>query len=113
VHVDPVSADQFVNGRGLDVQTSERSKMASKGVNHAEDQAFSLDVQTFERSRSNLSKPSRAVIERVDGRTLRRMTVYLPAELAKRLALYCTEHERDMSDVIARSVARTLGRSDV
>jgi hypothetical protein len=49
-----------------------------------------------------------ALVERVDGRTLRRMTVYLPADLAKRLRGYCAERDVDVSDEIARAVAALL-----
>jgi hypothetical protein len=110
--VDPAAVDQFVSG-GLDTQTSRRSApmplqsiVAPAGSTEA---PGSLDAQTSERS----ARTSKAVVERADGRTLRRMTVYLPTDLAKHLALYCAEHDRDMSEVIAASVARTLGRSDV
>lgn len=107
VPVDPAAADMFVHGGGIDIQTSERPAMPAIHGNPTDGQAFSADVQTSRRP-----PQSKAVVERADGRTLRRMTVYLPTDLAKRLALYCTEHELDMSAVIAESVARTLGRSE-
>jgi hypothetical protein len=101
VHVDPAEVDAFVNGGGLDVQTSNSPSVQTS------------EHPTNKGSRAAIaSKPSRAVLERADGRTLRRMTVYLPADLAKRLAMHCVERDQDMSAVIAESVARTLGRSE-
>jgi hypothetical protein len=32
------------------------------------------------------------------------MTVYLPVDLAKKLALYCVEHDQDHSSAIAHAV---------
>jgi hypothetical protein len=114
VPVDPSTADTFVNGGGLDVQASGRPAV---GDNITNGQAPSVDVQTSrgldtQTSKRSKPSPSRAVLERADGRTLRRMTVYLPTDLAKRLALHCVERDQDMSAVIAESVARTLKRSD-
>jgi hypothetical protein len=39
---------------------------------------------------------------------LKRMTLYLPADLAKRLAVFCAEREIDMSTVVTESVRRYL-----
>lgn len=82
-------AEAFVRG---DVQTSEPSS-----------------VQVPERSAAQPSKPSRdrkAVLERIGGRKVRRMTVYLPVDLATRLAVTCAKQDRDLSDVIAEAVER-------
>ncbi len=61
-----------------------------------------LDVQTSERS-------SKAVVTRADGRELRRMTIYIPADLAKRLRLHCTETDREISAVVGEAVGGYLG----
>jgi hypothetical protein len=42
------------------------------------------------------------------GRDVRRMTVYLPASLAKRLAVHCAENDQSLSEVIAASLEKTL-----
>ena len=60
-----------------------------------------LDVQTSERSGVQTSK---AVVTRADGRELRRMTVYLPTELAKQLRLHCAEIDTDVSGLLAELV---------
>lgn len=60
------------------------------------------------RSNVQTSSRSKAVVERRDGRELRRMTVYLPPSLAKRLALHAVEVEQDMSAVVAEAVERLL-----
>jgi hypothetical protein len=48
------------------------------------------------------------VLTRSDGREVRRLTLYLPADLAKRLAVFCAEHDADMSDVVSEAVAKRL-----
>jgi hypothetical protein len=68
-------------------------------------------VQTSKGLKAKTSKPPtarRGVLQRKDGRSLRRMTVYLPVDLAKRLAIRCAEEDRDISDLIAHAVDRTL-----
>jgi hypothetical protein len=55
------------------------------------------------------SKPKRsAIVERKDGRELRRMTIYLPVKLAKRLAVHCAENDQDMSSVVVEAVSHHL-----
>jgi hypothetical protein len=49
------------------------------------------------------------VLTRSDGREVRRLTLYLPADLAKRLAVFCAEHDADMSDVVSEAVSKRLG----
>ncbi len=56
-----------------------------------------------------LAKTPRAVLARKDGRELRRMTLYLPSELARRLAVYCAEHDLEMSDVVTAAVQVHFG----
>lgn len=50
-----------------------------------------------------------SIVVRKDGRRLRRMTVYLPPGMHKRIALHCVEAERDMSDVIAEVLTPRFG----
>lgn len=64
-------------------------------------------AQTSKRSSANGS--GRRVLTRSDGREVRRLTIYLPADLAKRLAVHCAEHDEDMSDVVSEAVAKRLG----
>lgn len=51
---------------------------------------------------------ARALISRVDGRTLRRLQIYLDADVAKRLKLHCVEHDIDMSAYVNDVLARAL-----
>jgi hypothetical protein len=74
-------------------------------------------VQTSERSDvprpvSLVPSPTaspRGVLARKDGRELRRMTLYLPTELGRRLAMHCAEHDLEMSDVVTAAVRAHLG----
>ena len=46
----------------------------------------------------------RGVVLRSDGRTLRRMTVYLPIDLGKRLAVHAAENETDISTIATQAI---------
>lgn len=50
------------------------------------------------------------LVERADGRQRRRLTIYLPVELAKRLVVHCAAGELEMSDVVTDAVERELAR---
>lgn len=69
------------------------------------------------RANSRRTKPNaptgRAVLIRADGRELRRMTLYLPTDVAKALELLCVEQERDMSDVVTDAVNLELLRNEI
>lgn len=67
-------------------------------------------VQTSERSDAQTPETAgRAIVHRRDGRLLRRMTVYLPHELARRVHVACAEADRDVSDWLADLVRERLG----
>lgn len=51
---------------------------------------------------------SKSLVERRDGRALRRMTVYLPDDLARALAVYCAREDLDLSTAVTESVRRLL-----
>ena len=59
-------------------------------------------------AKSAPSAAPRAVVTRADGSERRRMTLYLPPALARRLAVYCAGAERDLSDVVTEAVAGWL-----
>lgn len=46
---------------------------------------------------------------RKDGVVLKRTNLYLPADVAKALAIYAVTNERDQSDVATEGVCRLLG----
>jgi hypothetical protein len=48
------------------------------------------------------------IITRPDGKSFREMTIYLPAELARRLSLHCMEKDRDVSNIMAEMVKENL-----
>jgi hypothetical protein len=63
-----------------------------------------LDIQAMKREGNRTA----AHVSRKDGRTLKRMTLYLPIDLARRLAIHCAEYEIDMSAVVTEAVRRHL-----
>lgn len=54
------------------------------------------------------SASARALVKRVDGRTLRRVQVYFDEGVAKRLRHHCVEHDVDVSSFLNDLVDRTL-----
>jgi hypothetical protein len=48
------------------------------------------------------------IVRRADGRVRRRLTVYLPVEVAKRLVVHCAATEIDISDVVTDAVHKAL-----
>ena len=71
-------------------------------------QGSSPDAQTSKHSDVQTSG-GKAVVKRADGRELRRMTVYLPTDLAVRLRVHCAEADIDLSAFVAEAVAGRLG----
>lgn len=62
-----------------------------------------------DRPSNEVARPaSKSLVERRDGRALRRMTVYLPDDLARELAVYCAREDLDLSAAVTESVRRLL-----
>lgn len=55
---------------------------------------------------------TRATVELKSGRTVRKTTIYLPPELARRLGHWCVDHDADMSTAIVQAVERMLEAED-
>jgi hypothetical protein len=51
---------------------------------------------------------SKAVVERSDGRQLRRTTVYLPPELHRRVAVHAASFDIDVSGVVVEALEQFL-----
>ena len=84
-----IPSSGVLSARTTDDEQSEAA--ARLGVNPAED------------------RTKRSLVARRDGRTLRRMTVYLPDEIAHRLRVYCAENDQPISRVITDAVRRVIG----
>lgn len=52
--------------------------------------------------------PLDEIITRPDGRAFREMTVYLPADVARRLSLHCLDLDRDVSKLLTEVVSAHL-----
>lgn len=112
----PLEADAFVSGASVQAsnppstqtperpepQTSERSNAKAPKPPNAQTSKRS-GAQRSKRPDVQTSRP-KSIVTRTDGRELRRMTVYLPPDLAKRLAVRCVEMDREMSDAVAEAV---------
>jgi hypothetical protein len=64
------------------------------------------------RSRAN-KRQGRALFERADGKAVRKLSFYLPADLAKSLQIHCVTSERDMSTFVTELVRRALAKANV
>ena len=67
------------------------------------------DVQTSEHPNVSASARPASVVRRRDGRTRRRMTVYLPPDLARKLELHCVTQNRELSEAVTEAVTQLLG----
>jgi hypothetical protein len=54
----------------------------------------------------------RGQVERKDGRLLRRFTIYLDQDLARRLALHCAATDRGLSECIASVLEGALATAE-
>lgn len=112
--VDLDRAEAFVRKPGApgDEETSERTRTSEHS-----------DASTPKRSNVQTSKQlhpptvpeeptdrplPRGVVARSDGRTLRRMTLYLPDALARRLAVHCARESHELSAFVSEAVRRRL-----
>lgn len=120
--VDLDRAEAFVRKPGApgDEETSERTRTSER----SETQTLrNSDAQTFQRPDTQTprhphprtvpeeltARPlARGVVARSDGRTLRRMTLYLPDELARRLAVHCARESHELSAFVSEAVRRRL-----
>ena len=57
---------------------------------------------------SRVPRRTKAILARKDGRQLRRMTIYMPPELARRLAIHAAGADMDVSGALAEIVAGFL-----
>ena len=87
--------------------TSKSSKsQTSKGS--AVEASKRLEVQETKQESGQTSERSKRVVERKDGTQLRRMTVYMPPELAKRLKIVAATTDREMSAIVTEAVGAWL-----
>lgn len=100
--VDLHKAEAFVHQteEQKDVQTSER----------LDAEAFNKADSPAPRAKSSRKHTPKSLVARSDGRTLRRMTLYLPDELARKLAVFCAREDQEMSSVVSEAVRRHLAR---
>lgn len=99
--------DDFV----FDTKTSERSSTQTSGGSGPKTSKRS-GVKTPKRRSAQASEQSAATaksrVQRRDGRELRRMTLYMPVDLATRLRVRCSELDREVSAVVTEAVASYL-----
>lgn len=119
--VDLDRAEAFVRKAEEPKNTQTAKRQDAQTFNHSNLQtAKGSDAQTSDRSDAHLAvspvemaAPPRknvpkSVVARSDGRTLRRMTVYLPDELARRLAVHCAREDLELSAFVSEAVQRRL-----
>ena len=57
---------------------------------------------------SRAPRRTKAILARKDGRELRRMTIYLPPDLARRLKVYAAGADMDISRALAEKIYHEL-----
>jgi hypothetical protein len=98
----PPEADRFVFEERLDA----RQNVAQDGQALRSTPDVALDVQA---PGATSDETARSLVARRNGRVRRRMTVYLPPELAQQLAVHCTMKNVEISNVVAEAVAAYFG----
>lgn len=107
-------ADAFV----MAAQTSERSSVEASNATTPSEPPVSVSMMAAPSAvpsarhtspSTSVQTSKRSTIARKDGRELRRMTVYMPVDVARRLTVSCAETEVDISDVVTQLVSAHLG----
>lgn len=106
-HVDPLIAEKFVS---LD------EAPAGTPITPASEPTLALTSTSKKEKGSEVPLPDqyrwrRTVRTNVDGSESKRLTIYLPEPLARRLALRAEEERRPMSSIIAEALEAHLGAS--
>lgn len=104
--VDPVEAERFVKGEASPAPAVLAS--APPPALHEP----SISEPEAKASNEAAARRSKAILQRQDGRQLRRMTVYFPPELAKRLEIYAVKHDMDTSSALSEIVGGFLSEMD-
>lgn len=117
--IDPLQAERFV--RGLSDEPPSRAPLTAPVPPLVAAPARHPDVQTPERLSVQTSvepartqeSPSKSLVyrKRTDDHR-RRMTVYLPEDLSRRLRLYAAERDQDYSVVLAEALEALLDRKN-
>lgn len=68
------------------------------------------DAQAAERPEEEPLR-SKSLVKRGSGRVLRRMTLYLPEDLARELAIYCASEYLELSGVATQAIREHLDRA--
>ena len=105
--VDPLQAERFV--RGLAVEAAPAAKLLDVGPSERPDVQTSEDPEPVASASGSRSLVYR---KRTDDHR-RRMTIYLPEDLSRRLRLYAAEHDQDYSVVLAEALGALLDRRGV
>lgn len=102
----PIDVDSFVAGghHRPDAQTSSDSDAHERAVRLARPPAIQAP------SDGQQPGDGPGLVQRQSGRVRRRMTIYLPPELAKGLAVHCAQSGAEISSVVATVLERYLER---
>lgn len=88
--------------------------VAKRWEARSEGGAASSDATTSKRRGAKAARttaPAKGVrVRKTDGAEMRATTVHLPVDLARRLAVYCAENDRKLSDVVAEAIAGRLAQ---
>lgn len=120
----PLGADLFVSQEAplsmgikpllpLSLENSEQRSLENSEQESLEGSTErELSVEVLQERRSGKARNlSKSVIQRVSGRQLRRMTIYFEMELARSLAVYCAETDRELSEVVSIAVKQFLKKN--
>ena len=108
--IDPLQAERFVRGLGAEPAPTEAPPPAGRPNAQTSQRPSAPTPETAPEPRA----PSKSLVyrKRTDDHR-RRMTIYLPEDLSRRLRLYAAERDQDYSLVLAEALDALLDRQGV
>lgn len=104
--VDPDVAERFVKG---DASPAVAIAPAPERPSPPPSSPAPMDSEPEPKAANETAaRRSKSILQRQDGRQLRRMTVYFPPDLAKRLEIYAVKHDMDTSSALSEIVGGFL-----
>jgi hypothetical protein len=89
----PKNADEFVSGQRPAANSQQLAPVRTNSLANP---------------RASGATKRRGTVQRADGEELRRITVYLPPDVAKQLLTYCFERDLKVSDIGAEAIRNFL-----
>lgn len=109
--VDPEAAAKFIRGESIDAADASNVSTPKPSDVQTPKPSATQTAEDQNAQDNTAANTSAAVVERADGRKRRRMTIYLPPDLAKKLKVASAVEEKEMSDIVTSALQEYLSES--